>query len=42
MCVLYVSFGFKKTLCRFGCTYFLAALVFVCVDVQVLCIVQIT
>ena len=25
-----------KTLCRYGCTYFLAALVLVCVDVMVM------
>ena len=25
-----------KTLCRYGCMYFLAALVFVCVDVMVM------
>ena len=37
MCVLYVSFGSKvKTLCRYGCMYFLAALVLVCVDVIVM------
>ena len=26
----------KKTLCRYGCMYFLAALVLVCVDVMVM------
>ena len=26
-----------KTLCRYGCMYFLAALVLVCVDVIVMC-----
>ena len=26
----------EKTLCRYGCMYFLAALVFVCVDVMVM------
>ena len=28
--------GFKKTLCTYGCMYFLAVLVLVCVDVIVM------
>ena len=27
-----------KTLCRYGCMYFLAALLLVCVDVMVICV----
>ena len=43
--VLVLLFGFSlrlfyfvqaKTLCRYGCMYFVAALVFVCVDVMVM------
>ena len=30
------SFVQAKTLCRYGCMYFLAALVLVCVDVMVM------
>ena len=29
-------FGQTKTLCRYGCMYFLAALVLVCIDVMVM------
>ena len=31
-----VCFGQTKTFCRYGCMYFLAALVLVCVDMMVM------
>ena len=34
--VILVCFVQAKTLCRYGCMYFLDALVFVCVDVMVM------
>ena len=34
--VILFCFVKKKTLCRYGCMYFLAALVFVCIDVMVM------
>ena len=36
MQVQVVLSGFSKMLCRYGCMYFLAALVLVCVDVIVM------
>ena len=30
-----ICFVHAKTLCRYGCMYFLAALVFVCMDVMI-------
>ena len=34
--VRFICFVQAKTLCRYGCMYFLAALVLVCVDVMVI------
>ena len=35
-CMRLFCFVQAKTLCRYGCVYFLAALVLVCVDVMVM------